>query len=296
MSECDLGVYYSSKQDLATVWHPHSLSERGERQLALNMELKSFVVCLALLAGVLWTPAASQSRKKNVLYIVVDDLRPDLEPYGQGYVHTPNIAALANKSLIFDRAYCQFAFCAPSRNSFMTGRRPDATECWNFIDNFRETTGQNWISMPEYFKHNGYFSSGVGKLYHPDLPPNGDPPSWSDVADYPYDNPKPLHCPNNTAWCSLDPKTYNFSDIETLDEGLRRMRYAAKNLSQPFFLGVGFHKPHLPFRSPTGFIEMYPPAENISVAQDKAFPKGAPTIAWNNCLAGGHRYQVCYQR
>ena len=236
--------------------------------------------------------ASKPSKKMNVLYIVVDDLRPDLEPYGQGYVHTPNIAALANKSLIFDRAYCQFAICAPSRNSFMTGRRPDATECWNFIDHFRETTGRNWISMPEYFKNNGYFSSGVGKLYHPNLPPKGDPPSWSDVDEFPYHNPHPHNCPNNTAWCSLDPKHYNFSDTKTLDEGLRRMRYAAKNLTQPFFLGVGFHKPHLPFRVPTGFIEMYPPAENISAAQDKAFPKAAPALAWNGCLARPGRFTV----
>ena len=164
--------------------------------------------------------------KKNVLYIVVDDLRPQFGAYGQGYMHTPNIDSLANRSLIFDRAYCQFAFCAPSRNSFMTGRRPDRTQCWNFIDNFREV-GPNWISMPQYFKENGYFTSGVGKLYHPDLPPNGDPPSWSDDINFPYINPPYISCPNFTAWCNLDPSQHYFSDLVTLDIALRRMRHAS---------------------------------------------------------------------
>ena len=230
------------------------------------------------------------AKGKNILYIVVDDLRPQLGAYGQGYMHTPNIDALANRSLIFDRAYCQFSFCAPSRNSFMTGRRPDRTQCWNFIDNFREV-GPNWISMPQYFKENGYFSTGVGKLYHPNLPPNGDPPSWSDFDKFPYINPSPRGCPNHTAWCSIDPQKYNFSDIETLNLALERLEYAAQNKSRPFFLGVGFHKPHLPFRSPTEFIGNYPPAEDIPIATNKEFPKNAPTIAWNSCLAVSQRYK-----
>ena len=227
--------------------------------------------------------------KKNVLYIVVDDLRPQFGAYGQGYMHTPNIDTLANRSLIFDRAYCQFAFCAPSRNSFMTGRRPDRTQCWNFIDNFREV-GPDWISMPQYFKQNGYFTSGVGKLYHPDLPPNGDPPSWSDDINFPYINPPYISCPNFTAWCNLDPSQHYFSDLVTLDIALKRMRHAATNRSQPFFQGVGFHKPHLPFRSPEEFADIYPPPEDISLATDKTFPERTPTIAWNGCMAGPGRY------
>ncbi|XP_065191322.1 iduronate 2-sulfatase-like [Sycon ciliatum] len=234
--------------------------------------------------------------RKNVLYIVVDDLRPDLEPYGQGYVHTPNIAALANKSLIFDRAYCQFAFCAPSRSSFMTGRRPDRTECWNFVDNFRETVGQNWTTLPQYFKDNGYFSTGVGKLFHPLLPPNGDPPSWSDFRDFPYINPLYLDCPDFKSWCSLDRAEDAFADGLTVNEALRRMRYAVHNLSQPFFLGVGFHKPHLPFRAPDGFIELYPAAENVTLARNKTWPRNAPTIAWNGCLASPGRYKDITER
>lgn len=231
----------------------------------------------------------------NVLYIVVDDLRPDLLSYGQSIMHTPNIQALANRSLIFDRAYCQFSFCAPSRQSFMTGRRPDTTQCWNFLDNFRETVGQNWVSLPQHFKNHGYFSSGVGKLYHPLLPPNGDPPSWSDNFNFPYFNPPYLFCPNEYSWCSLDPRQSNFSDELTLTEALRRLHYSAQNASaQPFFLGVGFKKPHLPFRAPSSFIEFYPPAENITLAKHKTWPKNAPTIAWNGCLASPGRYKVVY--
>lgn len=171
----------------------------------------------------------------------------------------------------------------------MTGRRPDKTQCWNFVDNFREV-GKDWISMPQYFKEHGYFATGVGKLYHPNLPPQGDPPSWSDVDQFPYVNPLYLSCPALTSWCSLDPSLHYFADIVTLDLALQRLRYASQNKSRPFFLGVGFHKPHLPFRSPNEFGERYPPAESIAVASDKAFPKNAPSIAWNGCLANSGRY------
>ena len=256
------------------------------------MSKLSFFVAVILLLVAMGREPIAHARKPggsaplNVLYIVVDDLRPELEAYGQKGIHTANISALAERSLIFDRAYSQFSFCAPSRQSFMTGRRPDATQCWNFLDNFRETTGKDWVSLPQYFKNHGYFTSGVGKLYHPLLPPNGDPPSWSDPLNYPYFNPPYLGCPNGDSWCSLDPAKHNFSDELTLTEALRRMRHSAQDpAAQPFFLGVGFKKPHLPFRAPHGFIDLYPPAENITIAKHKTWPKDTPTIAWNGCLA-----------
>ncbi|XP_065192923.1 iduronate 2-sulfatase-like [Sycon ciliatum] len=224
------------------------------------------------------------SSKKNVLFIVIDDLRPQLGCYGQKYMHTPNIDKLASESLVFDRAYCQFAFCAPSRNSFMTGRRPDRVKAWNFRDHFREPgIGENWTSLPQYFKKNGYLTLGVGKLFHPGLPPNYDPPSWSE-ENLPYFNPTPSRfCPGGDSRCELDPKTTNFSDIMVLDTALERMELAAKNASdRPFFLGVGIHKPHLPWKVPPGFQELYP-LESIQPPVDGYFPHNAPELAWNDC-------------
>lgn len=221
---------------------------------------------------------------KNVLFIVIDDLRPQLGCYSQKYMRTPNIDKLASQSLVFDNAYCQFAFCAPSRNSFMTGRRPDRVKAWNFRDHFREKgIGENWTSLPQYFKKNGYLTLGVGKLFHPNLPPNYDPPSWNEEV-FPYINPTPSrYCPGGDSRCGLDPATTNFSDIIVVNGALERLEYAAKNASkQPFFLGVGIHKPHLPWKVPPQFLEMYP-VESVAAPTDGYFPHGAPELAWNDC-------------
>ena len=143
--------------------------------------------------------AYSQQRDspKNVLLIPVDDLRPELfGAYEQKYMYTPHLDKLAKESFVFQRAYCQHAVCIPSRNSFLTGKRPDTTKVWAGLGNahFR-ITGPNWISLPEHFKNNGYTTLGGGKTYHPNHPPNWDEPlSWS--QDIPYYSFKSAECPD----------------------------------------------------------------------------------------------------
>ena len=115
------------------------------------------------------------SSSRNVLFIAVDDLRPNLGAYGHSFMHTPRMDELADSGTLFQRAYAQYAFCAPSRNSFMTGRRPDVTRAYSFMNHFRESdVGRNWLSFPQYFRAAGYWAAGAGKLYHPGLPPNFD--------------------------------------------------------------------------------------------------------------------------
>jgi arylsulfatase A-like enzyme len=115
------------------------------------------------------------SSSRNVLFIAVDDLRPNLGAYGHSFMHTPRMDELAESGTLFQRAYAQYAFCAPSRNSFMTGRRPDVTRAYSFMNHFREPdVGRNWLSFPQYFRSAGYWAAGAGKLYHPGLPPNFD--------------------------------------------------------------------------------------------------------------------------
>ena len=134
-------------------------------------------------------PPASRTIR-NVLMITIDDLRPQLNAYGVSETRTPNIDELAKGATVFQHAYCQMAVCSPSRNSFMSGRRPDTTKVWNFINHFREPeVGANWTSLPQYFKQHGYYSYGAGKLYHPNHPPRNDyPTSWTE--DLPH-NPSP---------------------------------------------------------------------------------------------------------
>ena len=127
-------------------------------------------------------PPPPPKNAKNVMFFISDDLRPEMfEAYGQKYMVTPNLDALAKKAMVFNRAYCQQAICGPTRNSFLSGRRPQRTKAWNFIDHFREEgVGANWTSFPGYFLQHGYTTLGGGKTYHPSLPPDNDGgKSWS---------------------------------------------------------------------------------------------------------------------
>jgi hypothetical protein len=131
------------------------------------------------------TPAhPAPPNSMNVLFVIFDDLRviheawEQKQPFGP---YTPHTDKLAAKSLMFDRAYCQQAVCGPSRASLMSGRRPDSTQMWNFEGGFRRTEGADkWRTWPEYFKSRGYYTAGVGKLFHPGDPKDFDPQSWSD--------------------------------------------------------------------------------------------------------------------
>ena len=140
------------------------------------------LVALALLGSATSVPEES---KKNVLFIIVDDLRPQLGCYnvsvGGLKMHTPNIDRLAARGLTFRHAYNQFSVCSPSRNSFMSGRRPDSTLTYNFQDDFRHAPGgKDWVTLPGIFKINGYNATGAGKTYHPGHPKDWDlPNSWT---------------------------------------------------------------------------------------------------------------------
>ncbi|MBL8235371.1 MAG: sulfatase-like hydrolase/transferase, partial [Bryobacterales bacterium] len=107
----------------------------------------------------------SQPRKPNVLFIAVDDLRPEFGAYGSKYIHSPNLDRLAKQGVTFDRAYVQQAVCSPSRSSLLTGTRPDTTKVWDLVTHFR-TAIPDVVTLPQRFKNNGYFVQGMGKLYH----------------------------------------------------------------------------------------------------------------------------------
>ena len=139
------------------------------------------------------------AKRLNLLYVLVDDLRPEIGAYGarsaQHTANTPNLDALAAEALLFERAFCQQAVCGPSRNSFLSGRRPDVTTTWTFANSFRFGASPDpespvlrpgWTSMLGFLKSKGYTVAGQGKIYHPRSPPNDDgDKSWS-AAFLPY--------------------------------------------------------------------------------------------------------------
>ena len=198
----------------------------------------------------------------NVLHLIADDMRPQLGAYGQAGMLTPKLDALAASALTFDAAYTQFAYCAPSRNSFMTGRRPERTRCLNFLVDFRQLHGDAWVAMPQFFKNAGYFTSAAGKLYHDGM---DDPLSWS----FPSNQTRWIHqgpgdqCDAYGNYCAVtNASTEQLTDEDlVLREGLARMREAHAS-GKPWWVGIGVHRPHWPSRLPPRWLgpDVYPEA------------------------------------
>lgn len=250
-------------------------------------------------------------KRPNVLFIAVDDLRPELGCYGNTIVKTPNFDRLAARGLVFSHAYCQQAVCGPSRTSLMTGKRPDATRVWDLDTHFRVALPEV-VTVSQYFKNNGYFCAGLNKIYHrgledgrswsvPNWYPNGtavdtDPADWRKQiksthsvvteeysnASSPDDNDKPLRKNGKQAKgggafeVSAKPED-QLPDGATAAEAVKRL-HEYKSKSEPFFLAVGFLKPHLPFVSPKKYWDLYDP-DQIPVPPTDHLPTGAPAFA-----------------
>ena len=147
--------------------------------------MKSFIFFTQLLCVMYFAMVSATSQNprglKNVLFIISDDLRADLGVYNGEFaatsvhprIHTPNLDALAARSLLLRRAYVQYPLCNPSRSSMLTGRRPETLGVYDLKTHFRHTTKA--VTVPEYFKEHGYFSAGFGKVFHDGMK---DPKSW----------------------------------------------------------------------------------------------------------------------
>ena len=162
----------------------------------------------------------------------------------------------------------------------MTGRRPDTTKAWNFIDHFREPgVGANWISLPEYFKLHNYTTLGGGKTFHPGLPPFYDEPrSWSQQMGYYLFFPEV--CPGEETFCGSNESMTHFYDYRLAQHSIEALQLA-KNLDAPFFIAVGFRRPHKPWRVPQEFFSMYPNWTDIKPAKFLNHTIGIPPIAFN---------------
>ena len=252
-----------------------------------------------LLLAIQSSTSNSSTGIKNLVYIIVDDLRPEISAYNLNHpIKTPNLDKLAAESLIFDRAYAQFALCGPSRSSFMTGRRPDTTGVWNLDDSFRTNgIGMNWTTLPGMFLNAGFQTLGTGKTFHPQQPRLYDSNrSWSPEA-LPYYNPcfdegiDCFPCPKtgwgignvSSDWCMIESRMDNktVSRAVTLLNSAIASQQSGGEDAKPFFLSIGMHKPHMPWQAKKKFFDMYP-LENISVAVHKTAPTNMPDIAWTN--------------
>ena len=186
----------------------------------------------------------------NVLFIMVDDLRPLLGCYGHTEMHTPNIDRLAARGTVFNRAYCQYPLCSPSRTSFITGLRPDTTQVTDNRTFYRETV-PNAVTLPQHFKENGYHSQSVGRVLHlPDY--QDDENSWSVPSWRP--RWRPFDHETTPSWQALD---VDDDDLRDGEAAIRAVQVLNQIKDKQFFLAVGFYKPHLPFKAPKKYFELY---------------------------------------
>jgi iduronate 2-sulfatase len=241
------------------------------------------------------------AKPPNVLFIAVDDLRPELGCYGAEHMKTPHIDRLASRGMLFDRAYCQVAVCNPSRSSLLSGARPDTT---GVLDNqhFMRTNMPDVVTLPQHFKNHGYTSVSLGKVFHhSEREPGDDPYSWSEPPWYhgvPYrqwfnkdsldfvkqlkalpkdKQPKNLRAAPFEAAIEPDASYPDAMTAAKAIETLQRLQADGK----PFFLGVGFVKPHLPFTCPQQYWDLYP-AEDIRLASNAFRSQNAPEPAFHN--------------
>lgn len=219
----------------------------------------------------------------NVLFIVVDDLRPQLGCYGDQIVQSPNIDQLAKTGVLFSRAYCQQAVCAPSRSSVMTGKRPNTIKVWDLKTHFRESL-PDVVTLPQYFKNNGYHTQSIGKIYH-DPASAQDAPSWSvpeilaiTKREGKYILPSNRNSGSAKAAATemADEPDQSYIDGQVADQALKVLR-EIKN--KPFFLAVGFRRPHLPFSAPKKYWDLYDREKIVAQPAPHAIPKNVPTYA-----------------
>lgn len=240
--------------------------------------------------------AETPPARPNVLFIAVDDLRPDLSCYGDPCAITPHIDNLAERGTRFARAYCQQAVCNPSRQSLMTGRRPDSIKVWDLKTHFRKTS-PGMVTLAEHFKNNGYFAQSVGKIFHGEAP-MADPSSWSVPEQFEY-TPKvdDYRLPEN----HVSRKAQKADVLEFVEAGdddypdgkvahaaVEAIERFAKGdrggeRDRPFFLAVGMRKPHLPFTAPRRYWDMYG-GRAIPPIPRRDPPTGAPALALHNSV------------
>jgi len=270
------------------------------------MKSKAKILILGL-ASVLacYCDAAEKSgaaARPNVLFICVDDLKPLLGCYGDQRVKSPNIDRIAARGMLFESAYCNQAVCAPSRNALLTGLRSTTLGIYDLGTNFREAL-PNAVTLPQLFKQNGYRTEAMGKIFHVGHGNHEDPASWSvphwQAKVVAYAGPQGSgtngltreealfanvsgkqvgELPRGAPYENLDVPDDVYPDGQIANEAIRRLQAAKKKSDAPFFLAVGFMKPHLPFCAPKKYWELYDRAA-FQTAPRQTPPEGAPAYA-----------------
>ncbi len=233
-------------------------------------------------------PWAHAGRRLNVLFIVTDDMNTALGCYGHAEVRSPQIDRLAGRGTLFERAYCQFPLCQPSRTSLLSGRRPETTRVWTLQTPTRKYLGDT-VFLPEHFRRNGYYTAHAGKVYHTgeecEDPRSWDeefrefgkkPPAASVLAHDAADGPRG----HSFEWAILKSRDEETPDGIVARKAVEYMEKAAR-AGRPFFVGAGLRRPHSPYAAPKPYFDLYPP-ERIALPRRGDFSKLLPAAVNHN--------------
>ena len=236
--------------------------------------------------------AAAKKRRMNVLFISIDDLRPQLGCYGQKQMITPNIDALAGRGLLFNRTYCQSAICGPSRASLLTGLRPDTSGIFRNRPSVNQAV-PHILTLPQQFRSHGYYTTSMGKVYHhgrDDNEKGWSEPAWHSRGGYgPYNLPENKQImktwregggrrgklPRGPVVEIADVPDESYWDGQICKRAIETMR---RIKDKPFFQAVGFRKPHMPWACPKKYWDMYS-EDSIKLASNSFLPDDVPDIA-----------------
>ena len=257
---------------------------------------------------------AQQAKKPNILFIAVDDLKPIMACYGNKIIKTPNIDRLAKMGTMFSNNYCQQSVCGPTRASLMTGMRPDYTKVWDLKTQMRDIN-PDIVTLPQYLISQGYNTVGTGKIFHPSSAIKKiDPVSWNmpymepEAGDYANGLGKPANSqyqkPENKAMFLVKKERVQREDDDEMptsikgpsienydvpdhayDDGVITLKARDQMVkmhkdNKPFFLAVGYHKPHLPFVAPKKYWDLYNRAD-MPLASFQEHASNAPEIAYH---------------
>ena len=233
---------------------------------------------------------AAGKKRPNVLFIAVDDLRPELACYGRGHIKSPNIDRLAKQGVVFGRNYCNIPTCGASRASLLSGMRPKEGRFASY-NVYLQKQIPDAITLPEHFRNNGYYTVSNGKVFHhqDDCPESWSEPDWR-PANYGggtgYLLKESIERRNKNkkkrgpAYECADVGDFEYPDGKMIQKTIKDMRRLSKK-DEPFFLAAGIVRPHLPFNAPKKYWDMYK-RDQIEPADNPFVPKGAPNISFTN--------------
>ncbi|MBP8257804.1 MAG: sulfatase, partial [Opitutaceae bacterium] len=258
----------------------------------MTPRLRLLVQTGLLAACLLVCSFAAEAARPNVLLICLDDLKPVLGCYGDPLAKTPNIDRLARRGVTFEKAYCNQALCSPSRNSLMTGMRPTSMGIYDLTTNFREAV-PDAVTLPQYFSRYGFRTEALGKILHTtngnheDVGSWTEPHFWSDIGSGTKAtasnqkgqvNKQRGAVRSRPAIVKDDVPDNFYTDGRIADEAVKRLGDAKSKSDVPWFMAVGFLKPHLPFHIPKRYWDMHDRSK-FTPAENPAAPVGAPKYA-----------------